>query len=1360
MNETAGNTTSTRDKLFRTALALALALSGVLAALSPSPQEAYAEESVTLSVGGSIYYGGYATTHFAADGEIAYCADPESSTPSAGTYAKQTLSAKSERNQELAADLWFGYGGPGFDKSMWPDTWYDGSSMTADKYQALTHIILSDTYSSDCHYALYGTSSNFASWCRDNVIGFDADGDLVNSNATGRLMSERMDKVAANFKPYMLKTGAGAQAILSFSYIPYGFIDLTKVSANESVSGGNICYSLKGAEYTVYKNPDCTGKAGTITTDKDGYGKLGDLEPGMYYVKETKVAEGYAIDETVYKTEVESDKTTTVNDKTVSDVPQSNPVGMLVGKVDATTNANRPEGAASLADAEFAVKYYDGYYASAGVAQTSGDPTSMWVFKTDADGFAYYSDEYKVAGDALYHQTSGDASIPLGTVVIEETKAPLGYNLDDGDGDLPEKFCVQITSDGVVGESVYTYNSPTGADTVKRGDFRLVKEVPVQLYDDGGNPQEVKRVLVPGVQFQLINDSSDTVVSPETGNEVERSGVVCTITADENGLATTKALALPDGWTGAMAYGTYTVHETIPDEVNAEFKAAYGKDLIAVPDWKTTISDEGQYDAPALVNNHIPQTPLKIVKTDTETGKQIPLQCSFKLKDGQCNLVTYTSHYPEESTMDTWITNDKGEVTLPMLLEEGTYTVCEVQAPYGYVLNLEGETFTVDAVYNGWDSPTTVDFEDMPQKAIIKIAKHDSTTGEMVSDSTYIVKAAADIVTPDGTVRAKAGDIVATLLTGEDGTVESPELYLGTYTVYEAKAKDGYALNVKEETVTLEYQGQETEVFAYDENVTDTPTEIKLHKVDATDSDVPVAGAAFRVWNDEGTFDEEYIADENGDISIKYIKHGNYHIQETAAPEGYVIYDVDDEGTPKVHDFTVNDQGMILFDGDEAMVGVFKWTVENMPKTMKTTATDESSGTHEGQGCEQQTIVDTVEYTGCVPGQEYTVAGILMDKATGKAALDSQGREITASSTFTAEEFTGTVDITFTFDGAELAGHDVVAFENMTHEDKAYMVHTDIDDGGQTVKVVDIHTTATNPETGDNLGSTTDELALTDTTSYENLTPGNDYKLFTSLYDSETGKPIEDEDGTQLVAETSFTCKEANGSIDISMTIDSEDVTGHTLVFFEKLTDSGDNVIATHEDADDDGQSIHFADIHTNAVDADDGDKNIIADETAQVIDTVTYENLVPGREYVLTGKLMDKATGEALKDAAGNEVTSTATFTPEKADGTADVAFEFDGSKLTGTTTVVFETLTRNGVEIAAHADIDDADQTVELCTPEEGMSGKGYPKTGGNVPVVPVAASILVLVGCGTSGAAYAASRRRRGSAAGFDDETGSGK
>ena len=1125
-----------------------------------------------------------------------------------------------------------------------------------------------------------------------------------------------------------------------------GTIAVTKTSGIKQITDGNACYTLAGAVYTVYSDEGLKHPVGTITTDGNGKGKLEHVSTGTYWVKETQRSEGYSLDPKAYEVTVSAGQTVEINgNKGSVEIPQSDPVGMLVGKVDATTNANRPEGAASLAGTQFTVRYYDGYYGSAEAAEASGSATRTWVFKTDADGFAYYSDEYKASGDTLYHQSNGDASIPLGTVVIEETKAPQGYNLDDGAGGAPDRFCVQITSEGAVGESVYTYNSPTQPDTVKRGDFRLVKEVPVALYDEDGNPQEVQRVLAEGVQFQLINDNEGTVVSPETGSEVAKGGVVCTITVDENGLATTKAIDLPDGWTGALAYGTYTVHEVVPDDVAEAFKAEYGKELLAVPDWKTTISDEGQYDAPALVNDHIPQTPLKIVKVDAETGRQVPLQCSFQLLDASGAPVTYVSHYPEESVMDTWTTNGSGEVTLPMLLEEGAYTIAEVQAPYGYAINLEGVTFEVGAEYNGWDDPIAVEFADMPQKGVIKVVKHDSTTEAPVDESTYIVKAAADIVTPDGTVRASAGDIVATLVTDEDGEASTGELYLGTYTVYEAKAKDGFALNVDEEAVELSYQGQEVEVFELEEPVTDTPTEIKLRKVDATDPETPVAGATFRVWDDEGSFDEEYVSDENGDISVKYIVHGSYHVQETAAPEGYVIYDVDEDGAPAIHDFTVNDQGMIEFEGSESMTDVYEWTVENMPKTMRTTAIDKSSGTHEGQARAQMTIIDTIEYTGCIPGQEYTVSGTLMDKETGEAALDASGKEITASTTFKAEDFTGTVEIEFAFDGVDLAGHDVVAFEAMEHEGKEYMVHADIEDEGQTVKVVDIHTTATNPETGDNLGSASDELELVDTVAYENLTPGCTYRLTATLHDSVTGGELLDSEGTPVSAEVEFTPEEKDGTAEVRMTVSTEGIAGHTLVFFERLADIEGNTIATHADSDDEGQSIHFADIHTTAVDGDDGDKNVVADDKAKVVDTVAYENLIPGKEYVLEGKLVDKATGEALKDAAGKEIVATATFTPEKPDGTVDVTFEFDGSKLAGKTAVAFETLTREGIEIAVHADVDDEAQTV-VVPPEEILPGKGYPKTGGSVPLAPIAASIVVIAGCGAAGAAYALGKRRK--------------
>lgn len=987
------------SKALRCLLAALIALSSVIGSLAVSGQSAFAAETASLSIGGKIPYAGYTTTWMYADGEMAYCGNPSAATPPAGTYTKSAINSTSGRDAETIADLWFSYGSPGFDASLWPGTWYDGTAMTDARYAALAHILLSDTFSSNGSYALYGCNESFKEWCRYYVIGFDSSGTMCNDDATGRKISRMQGEVPSNFEAFMLYTGAGNQLILSFKYTPYGKIDLKKVTANEEMCEGNPLYSVEGAVYTVYSNSGLTDVAGSITTDRDGYGILEELEPGSYWVKETKQAPGHALDPTVYPVEVRSDETTRVNGKTVSDIPQSDPVGMLVGKVDADTNESEPEGDATLEGALFTARYYAGDYADAASAEASGAPARTWVFETDADGFAYLADEYKHSGDPLYYQTNGDASIPLGTVLIQETRAPQGYNLDDGHGRDPKVFCVRITQGGAVGESVYTYNSPKVPDTVKRGDFRLVKEVPVEIYDSpsGDMPQEVVRVLVPGVKFELYNDSESAVLSPESGKLVEPGNRVCTITVNENGLATTKddnanvnGWSKPSDWTGALAYGTYRIHEVIPQDVADAFKAKWGKTLLPVEDWKTTIREEGQYDPPQLVNDHIPQTPLKVVKVDTETGRQVPLPVSFQLEDASGNLVTYTSHYPATDTIDTWTANERGELTLPMLLEEGDYTLKEVEAPYGYA------------------------------------------------------------------------------------------------------------------------------------------------------------------------------------------KHGTYHIQEVEAPEGYVIADLDDEGKPTVTDFVVNDQGMIEWDETGAMAAQHEFTLENMPKTMKTTATDSESGTHEGQARDELTIVDTIEYTGLIPGNEYTVSGTLMDKATGEPALDDEGDEITASTTFTAEESCGTVDVTFTFAGVNLAGKSLVAFETMEFGGAEYMVHADIDDVEQAVAIVDIATNARDAETGTNVGTIGERVKLIDAVAYTGLAPGSSYKLFTMLMDKATGNPLTGDDGLPIVGTTEFVPETLDGTIDVEVETDSRELTGHDIVFFEKLSDAEENIIATHEDIEDEGQTVSF----------------------------------------------------------------------------------------------------------------------------------------------------------------------------------------
>ena len=258
------------------------------------------------------------------------------------------------------------------------------------------------------------------------------------------------------------------------------------------------------------------------------------------------------------------------------------------------------------------------------------------------------------------------------------------------------------------------------------------------------------------------------------------------------------------------------------------------------------------------------------------------------------------------------------------------------------------------------------------------------------------------------------------------------------------------------------------------------------------------------------------------------------------------------------------------------MAQAHEFTLENMPKTMKTTATDSESGTHEGQAREELTIVDAIAYTGLIPGNEYTVSGTLMDKATGEPALDDEGNQITASTTFTADESCGTVDVTFTFAGTSLAGKSLVAFETMEFEGAEYMVHADIDDVDQAVAIVDIATQARDAETGTNAGTIGEHVKLIDTVAYTGLTPGSTYKLFTMLVDKATGNPLAGEDGLPAIGATEFVPEAPDGTIDVEVEIDTRGLAGHDVVFFEKLADGEDRVIATHEDIGDAGQTVSF----------------------------------------------------------------------------------------------------------------------------------------------------------------------------------------
>ena len=316
-------------------------------------------------------------------------------------------------------------------------------------------------------------------------------------------LSGKTDPITWGYHAYIADiTPDNYQDVAFLGYIPpapkQGKVTLKKTSANPSLTNGNPCYSLAGAQFGVYSSSSLSGasRVGTFTTDANGNSNTLTLNAGTYYVKEIKAPKGYAINPETKSVYIPAGGTASVS---FSDLPQMDPVGILLGKVDAETNQNKPQGSASLQGAQFTVKYY------AGLWEVNKDPVALgktpartWVFQTDKDGFCYYSEQYLHSGDQLYKSSSGAASIPIGTVTIQETKAPEGYLLN------PEIFVRQITSAGTA-ENVNTYNKPIVPENVMKLDLKKV--------------QEGTEIPIPGAKFEHTkpDGTKETLVTDEKG---------------------------------------------------------------------------------------------------------------------------------------------------------------------------------------------------------------------------------------------------------------------------------------------------------------------------------------------------------------------------------------------------------------------------------------------------------------------------------------------------------------------------------------------------------------------------------------------------------------------------------------------------------------------------------------------------------------------------------------------------------------------------------------------------------------------------------------------------------------------------
>ena len=374
-------------------------------------------------------------------------------------------------------------------------------------------------------------------------------------------------------------------------------------------------------------------------------------------------------------------------------------------------------------------------------------------------------------------------------------------------------------------------------------------------------------------------------------------------------------------------------------------------------------------------------------------------------------------------------------------------------------------------------------------------------------------------------------------------------------------------------------------------------------------------------------------------------------------------------------------------------------TVKIRVPEIGTTATSEDG--HRVDPLGEVTIFDEVSYTNLKAEKEYTVSGVLMDKATGKAFLDADGKEIKAETTFTPTQPTGTVTVEFVFNATGLHGKEVVAFETLYYEGIELATHAEINDEGQTVELKNpqISTVAVT-EDGSKTTLTADDVQITDTISYSDLTVGVEYRMTGILMDKATGKPFLDFDGNEVTAEATFTPADADGTVELTFTFDSRQLDEDTkLVVFDELY-RADTLLAVHKDIDAEDQTVEIRvpKIGTTAT-FEDGEKEIIANEEITIIDSVAYSDLKPGKEYTVSGVLMDKETGKAFLDINGEEVRASTTFVPEEPTGTVDVLFKFNAVFVQDKTDiVVFEDLYHKGIQLATHAEINDEGQTVTV--------------------------------------------------------------
>lgn len=1067
-----------------------------------------------------------------------------------------------------------------------------------------------------------------------------------------------------------------------------GSAQVKKVSSAPEMTNGNSCYSLKGAKYWIYTS-EATARAkgdagrvsgGTLITDETGVSGTFTIAPGTYWMIEGEAPEGFKLNPEPVKFTVTRGETTTVN---VSDVAANDSVAVVIQK----KCNNTVEGMKinSLEGTEFTLKYYNGHYNASTLPETATRTWVIKVLKTEEGLFrALLDDEHFVSGDSFYRDGNNNIILPLGTITIEETKAADGYINDGTFGDDATMYIGQIVADPTtetgakcvdiqgkrntdntfeVGDTSKTPSIvKTTAKDVLSGSHSAFPGTEVELEDE-----VVYENLIVDEKYtlkgELMDKNTGRVIKDADGNPVTAEKTFTAKTIDGTVTINFKFKA------GANFRGkTTVVFETITCE---------GRDPITHAD----ITDEAQ-------TIRFPKISTTAVGSETEEHLVLADE-DAKIDD----TVTYENLVVGQEYTLKGVVMDKA--TGKPLLVNGE----EVRAE---------KTFTPDENNSSEVISFTFDASDLAGKALVVfeelyvgetlVAEHEDIKdlGQTVTVPNVITDAYDKTTGKKNTLAAEDQVVI--------DKISYDKLIAGkTYKVSgEVKIKDEDAENFDDAetvpSVIVAATGNGSIIFD-DEEVTFTP------------------------YGTEG----EIVS---GELIVSFKVDGSYLAGEEIVVGETVKY----KGKKVAVHRDINDDRQTDYVPDG-----------------KTTAIDKETGIKNTLAAENRVFKDTFEYTKLLPGETYRFTGKVMVTKTdeeGNPVVDADGKtvveeipsfmtdengnpvpngyvEFVPEGTDDEKTVNGTLDLYFSIDASELENKDVTVFERVTLKGEPVIVH-EVLDGTQTVYIPEGQTTAIDSETQDQIAFPDEEVSIIDTFFFKNLIPGTEYTLDGRVMLKGTGEEIESAlteaefaqaDGTETTGTISvadnvvtFTPDQKNGAIKLTFVIDGSNLAGEDTVIFERSYHNGKEVII-HENIDDKNQTVQYPDGHTQAADPDTDDRTMMAKGEVLIKDSVFYENVLPGHEYVLTGKVMLKPLGEEepvelearMVDADGNDIDEWV-FTAENKDGVEDVYFMINADELAGRSVVMFENMDvihpelETRATIFTHEDINDDEQTVHF--------------------------------------------------------------